>query len=424
MAGIDHNLAWRSHLVATNLNRLRWIWLVTLPLLFLYAPLTLILPEVNGTFRKTLWDTVLVFLLLALTELARRMPPESPWRMRYIWFAAATVLVNMDAWFFITVRLVGQNSDYVLGVLVFGAFLLAPPKAMAILLGLNHVLFCALLLLEPQSRNVVLAGLVDGTSVVVLVWVVSFLLYRAQQQEFFKTRLLAASNSDLREVMAIAAHDLRSPLLGLRDLITLARGELTEESAKLSRVLDMATDSCTGMVRLVSRLLEAHAAEEAEGSLNLELQDLRLAVQAAGDQLGATANSKNQRIRFALPPEPAMARIDSTAFAQIAENLIGNALKFSPSGSDVECSLFTTGQTWRLEVRDQGPGIPPEERSRLFQKFHRGSARPTGGESSTGLGLFIVRALTEAMGGRVSHDTRDPDHSTGSIFRIELPVIL
>jgi signal transduction histidine kinase len=201
-------------------------------------------------------------------------------------------------------------------------------------------------------------------------------------------------------------------------LLGLARKEPAAENGTIARALDLAAESCSAMVKLVTRLVDAHVIEESAGALILEPLDLRSTCAAVGERLNTTANAKGQRLEVALPATPAVARVDATAFAQVIENLVGNAIKFSPPGAAVECALFSLGDRWCVEVRDEGPSVPPEERGRLFQKFHRGRARPTGGENSTGLGLFIARRLTEAMGGNVSHSPRG---DRGSVFRVELP---
>src|SRR5207247_1038020 len=131
--------------------------------------------------------------------------------------------------------------------------------------------------------------------------------------------------------------DLRSPLLGLRDLLGLARREPSAVTGPLARVLDLAMESCGAMVHLVSRLVEAHVAERAEGTLQLVPEDLQDACAAAVERLRATAEAKGQRVALALPTAPAVSRIDAPTFAQVIENLLGNALKFSPRGTAVEC---------------------------------------------------------------------------------------
>jgi signal transduction histidine kinase len=422
--------AWRAEVAAIDLARLRWLCIAAGALDLVFAAVVPFLPDLRGRgyAERALTETTVAAACFALVTRVCRLPADSPWRMRSVWFCAALTLLSLNAWYFEVLQTFGQNSDYVLGVVMMSAIVLASPRATAVALGANHALFSAALLGLAWPEKEKIAGLVDGTMAVVIAWLVASLVYRARRAEFFQTRALAASNAELREVMAIAAHDLRSPLLGLRDLLGVARREPAAEAGTLARVLDLAMESCGAMVHLVSRLVEAHVAERAEGTLQLVPGDLLDACTAAVERLRATAEAKGQRVALALPPAPAVSRIDAPTLAQVIENLLGNALKFSPRGAAVECALFGQGDRWCVEVRDEGPGIPAEERGRLFQKFHRGSARPTGGESSTGLGLFIAKMLTEAMGGRVSHAPREPldgahDHPRGSVFRIELPAV-
>jgi signal transduction histidine kinase len=337
-------------------------------------------------------------------------------------------LISLDAYYFSAFAASTHNASYAIGVMCAAVFFLLPPAVFLPVLGLNHGFYCArLLLLAHDAGRKVAAPLIDGTVCMAVAGLGSWFLFHAARENFLKERIivkrneaLAASNEKLREIMAIAAHDLRSPLLGVRDLLALGRSESTvADGSRLGRILDQAVATCGGLVRLVSRLVEAHAAEEAQGQLPLVAQDLGAACTAAVERLRATAEAKGQRIALALPDEAATAKADATALAQVLENLLGNALKFSPRDSQVELALAAAGDgAWQIKVRDAGPGVPAEERAQLGRKFFRGSPRPTGGESSTGLGLHIVKTLTEAMGGRVSYA---PGEAGGSVFRIELP---
>jgi signal transduction histidine kinase len=102
------------------------------------------------------------------------------------------------------------------------------------------------------------------------------------------------------------------------------------------------------------------------------------------------------------------------------DNLLSNALKYSRPGSRVEVSLAASATHCRFEVRDQGPGVRPEEREQIFEKFGRGSAQPTSGEESIGLGLWIVRRFVLALHGRVWCES-GPDN-LGSVFVVEVPL--
>jgi signal transduction histidine kinase len=102
----------------------------------------------------------------------------------------------------------------------------------------------------------------------------------------------------------------------------------------------------------------------------------------------------------------------------ILDNLVSNAIKYSPEGVPVQVDLEIRESAVRVKVTDQGPGILPEERPLLFRQFSRLSSRPTGGESSSGLGLYIVKTMADKLGGSVGVDS---DPGQGSCFWVELP---
>ena len=101
------------------------------------------------------------------------------------------------------------------------------------------------------------------------------------------------------------------------------------------------------------------------------------------------------------------------------DNLISNAIKFSPAASTVYIRAKPIEEGWRLEVQDQGPGLSDEDKQRLFQHFARLSARPTGGEQSTGLGLAITRRIVEAHGGTIGVNSTP---GKGATFWVKLPL--
>jgi two-component system sensor histidine kinase/response regulator len=108
--------------------------------------------------------------------------------------------------------------------------------------------------------------------------------------------------------------------------------------------------------------------------------------------------------------------LDRSLIVQIIDNLISNAIKFSNPNTKVKVTLKDENQTIRFEVEDEGPGIMEEDKSRLFQKFQKLHAQPTNGESSTGLGLSIVKKYVEAMKGKVWCES---EYGKGSIFIVE-----
>ena len=209
---------------------------------------------------------------------------------------------------------------------------------------------------------------------------------------------LAHLNHEKTEFLGIAAHDLRNPLtvvIGFADVLQLEDGN---PSAECGRQIGMAGQQ---MMDLINDLLDANAIEEGRYARKLEPSDLRILVKTSIRQLQSASARKQIALDFADGP-PCWALADRKATLQIFDNLVSNALKYSPIGSRVKLSLGAGSGGIQFEIQDQGPGISEEDQKKLFRKHTRLSARPTGGESSVGLGLSIVKRLAEAMGGSVT----------------------
>ena len=222
---------------------------------------------------------------------------------------------------------------------------------------------------------------------------------------------LRALNRDKDELMAIIGHDLRSPLLA----VTLTADQLTDEvlDADELQVLGHAlAGSAERMGRLIHQLLSAHALEDGPPqNTAVEYETARIARIALDS---ASANARRKRIALVYDgPVTLIAFGDPRSVEQALANLVDNAVKFSPWGGEVHLRL-TPGPVF--EVRDQGPGLTPQDRERAFGKFARLSARPTGDEPSTGLGLYIVQKLVTGMGGLV----RIEDGAPGARFILDL----
>jgi signal transduction histidine kinase len=132
------------------------------------------------------------------------------------------------------------------------------------------------------------------------------------------------------------------------------------------------------------------------------------------------ALKKKTHVTFEPPAAPVTLTIDSAKMKQVIDNLLSNAVKYSPPGSNVRAFVQPNPDngTCSFSVRDQGPGIPEDERDKLFKDFSRLSSKPTGGEKSTGLGLAICRKIVEAHHGAIIVENL-PDR--GCEFRVTLP---
>jgi two-component system, NarL family, sensor histidine kinase EvgS len=229
-------------------------------------------------------------------------------------------------------------------------------------------------------------------------------------------RQLSELHHDKSELMHMAAHDLRSPLTAIA--LGIEHQRLGFGSAELD---DRMRSSVRQMGRLIDDLLDVHSLEEGRREFHFSPVDVAVLARDVALNLKSTAARKEIRIECApteevLPPGFA----DDGALRQVVDNLLSNAIKFSPPNSRIEVTLRRWNEFLRLEIRDHGPGVPPEEKERIFGKYIRGSARPTAGEKSTGLGLAIVRQLVTAMNGRVWCDNVPEG---GAVFVVVLPVV-
>jgi signal transduction histidine kinase/ligand-binding sensor domain-containing protein len=227
-------------------------------------------------------------------------------------------------------------------------------------------------------------------------------------------------NSEKNEFMGIAAHDLKNPLGAIRGY-----AEMLEEDAgsmPADEVVDTAgriKKSANLMFDLVSNLLDVNRIEQGKMDLTLKPCDLWDTVRQAVEGYRPRALAKQIRLHFDEQNRPPLVRADPSQLVQIMDNLVSNAVKYSPKGKTVYVRVHQLDGRVRAEVKDEGPGISAEDQKRLFGKFARLSARPTAGEHSTGLGLAIVKRLVESMQGKVWCES---EAGKGAAFIVELPL--
>ena len=233
---------------------------------------------------------------------------------------------------------------------------------------------------------------------------------RAENAERLKSRLLQ-----------IASHDLKVPLTALNATAALIGGNPGDGPAVRRLAGGIQADTAR-MRSLVRDFLDAAAMEDGNLQLNTAEHDLAEIARSAVASLEPVAATKAQRLVL-LPAGAPLSRVraDGERLRQVFDNLIGNALKFTPPGGDITIALGEAGGWVHAEVRDSGPGLGPEDFARIFSPYQRLSAQPTGiGEDSTGLGLFIARELLTLQGGRLEVQSQP---GRGAVFRVNLPAV-
>lgn len=245
---------------------------------------------------------------------------------------------------------------------------------------------------------------------------------RRIQAELERTheRLVRASQ-EKSELMHMVAHDLRGPLTAIQLGMELLRMDPPLNPPTREATTLRIDESANRMARLISDLLSAQNVDEGRFALNYAAGDARHLARAAATSLATVAQHKHIVIETKLPEKPVALTTDFVAMQQIVDNLLSNALKYSPPGSRVEIEVAAMNGNCRIEVRDQGPGVKPGEREKIFEKFGRGSAQPTKGEESIGLGLWIVRRFAMSLHGHVWCEPGPG--GVGSAFIVEVPLL-
>jgi signal transduction histidine kinase/ActR/RegA family two-component response regulator len=232
---------------------------------------------------------------------------------------------------------------------------------------------------------------------------------------------LTQANRLKDEFLATLSHELRNPLnviTGYSEL--LLRLPEARSSAKIQTAAAAIARSASAQNRLVSDLLDLSRLQM--GKLSLELQPLSLsaAIADAAEAVRADAAAKSIRLQISLPEEPLLGRADPTRVQQIAWNLLSNAVKFTPAGGQVRLLLSRAGSEARLVVEDTGEGIDPGFLPRVFEVFRQAEGGTIRRHGGMGIGLALVRQLTELHGGKV--EAFSAGVGRGAKFTVTLPL--
>lgn len=226
------------------------------------------------------------------------------------------------------------------------------------------------------------------------------------------------------EFISTVSHELRTPLTSIRGSLGLIQGLLGDTLDDTTRKLvNIANNSSERLVRLINDILDIDKLDS--GQMRFDLRDLSAVTltQQAVDAHTAMAAQAAVRLELAECAE-ASVRVDADRFLQVMTNLLSNAIKFSPPGETVRVSVTTDKEWVRFAVSDHGPGIPEEFHARIFEKFAQADSSDTRAKGGTGLGLNIVKAIIERLGGRIDYTshTRADDPHRGTTFYFELPL--
>ena len=218
------------------------------------------------------------------------------------------------------------------------------------------------------------------------------------------------------EVQRIAVHDLKNPLQAIMGSADLIRRQNSELPASI-RLAEKISQASKRMLALVNEMLEISRIETGDIKLELQAVDIGGLIAQVAEGFANQMLNKEQKINLKIE-SGCLVRGDLEWLKEIFDNLVSNAVKFSPGKTSITIAVRCLGKTVLVAIQDHGPGLTSEDKKKLFGKFQRLSARPTGGESSTGLGLSIAQQLVRRHEGRIWAES---EIGLGSTFYVELP---
>lgn len=248
-------------------------------------------------------------------------------------------------------------------------------------------------------------------------------LQRAQRELRDQNKHLAQLNKEKSEFLGIAAHDLKNPLsgiIGLSEMIAL-REEMGIPDTEITEMAQQIKQSSHLMFEIVANLLDVNRIEEGNFQLFPRELDIYELCSSILTRYESAAARKNITL-IHTPPTAGSTTVfaDDIASVQVLDNIISNAIKYSPHGKTVWVIHETGAENClRVRVKDEGQGLTDDDKKQLFQKFSKLSARPTNGEHSTGLGLSIAKKLADGMNVAIYVES---EYGNGATFAADFPI--
>ena len=231
---------------------------------------------------------------------------------------------------------------------------------------------------------------------------------------------LQAVNQEKTDILQVVAHDLRSPLQAILGHGALIADGYVSDAPEVQSSGRQIVKTSRRMSDLIDNLLDLNAIEEGRFNMHIEPVNLSDLVNEAVLQHRFVAQNKGIQLDWISGGPTVNVLAAAQPVSHILDNLISNAVKYSPRDTTTRITLTIEGDFATVAVHDQGPGLSEADQAKLFQKFTRLTSQPTAGESSSGLGLSIAKKMTESMGGRIGCRSQ---LGAGSTFFIGLPLI-
>jgi signal transduction histidine kinase len=277
---------------------------------------------------------------------------------------------------------------------------------------------------ELEVQSVWRASLTGGVILLGLLIFILYNRYNIKKKSELKIKqqnlVLENLNNEKNMFLGIAAHDLKNPLTSIIiDTATIKMLQEKKKTKEISLKLFDIESTAERMKDIVSKLLDLNKIES--GNIKMEISEFNLTalIKELITGYNKISEAKNINLYYLPDRENIVIKSDKNLIIQIMDNLISNAIKFSNNDRNVHIKINSENSRIIINIKDEGPGFSENELNNLFNKFSKFSAKPTAGEHSTGLGLSIVKTLTEMLHGNVRCESTK---GNGSIFYLELPV--
>jgi signal transduction histidine kinase len=207
-------------------------------------------------------------------------------------------------------------------------------------------------------------------------------------------------NNEKNNLISIVAHDLKSPLNQIKGMLSIMKMEGKNFDGESLNYIAMMEHSAGRLTDMIAKILDVEAIESKVLNIVFEVLDLSEILQQIVNRFTVVAAQKSITIHSNIEPNLCVS-IDRTYIDQVFENLLSNAVKFSPRNKSVLVNLNQVNGNALAEIKDEGPGLTEDDKRKLFGKYQKLSAKPTGNEISTGLGLSIVKKFIDTMHGEI-----------------------
>ena len=300
-----------------------------------------------------------------------------------------------------------------------------PPAALATLpLSAGDTVYGILLIAFSAPRRFSAADrllaqtIADGVGMTLERFELRGLLAEEHQRLVELERRKSADEEASSNLMSVVAHEIRTPLTAIKAYTETLLDSLANPHTPRERFLGIINDECDRLTRLVTDILDLSRLEAGQRPLRLTRFELVRVVNEVVDAVDALTAPRQIVVEVDVDPHLVI-EADADLLKRLYLNLLGNAVKFSPVGAVVKAAVTMQGEDWLGTVEDHGPGIPPEDLPRVFERFFRGRQAGDQHVDGTGLGLAIARGIVELHGGRIWAESQPKG---GSRFCFTLPV--